>query len=41
MPDAAPAACSAVPEAEIVAALGARALVLVGMMGAGDRKSVV
>jgi len=35
MPDAAPAACSAVPEAEIVAALGARALVLVGMMGAG------
>lgn len=35
MPDAAPAACSAVPEAEIVAALGSRALVLVGMMGAG------
>jgi len=35
MPDAAPAACSAVPEAEIVTALGSRALVLVGMMGAG------
>jgi shikimate kinase len=35
MPEPAPTACSAVPEAEITTALGSRALVLVGMMGAG------
>lgn len=35
MPDAVPPNCPALPEADVVAALGGRALVLVGMMGAG------
>ena len=35
MPDAAPSTCSAVPEADVVAALGNRSLVLIGMMGVG------